>query len=470
MKKILIATIFLLLLSSFTAYASCNFTYYVIDGTACISGILAEKAPDTVVIPSAIDGIEVTRIENAVAVNEKGDVQYHPFDLKGAKKLVISEGITKTAWFTGTQNLEEAVLPKSLKTLPSFAFAGAKKLEKINLENIEVISSMSFDGCLALKEINLLSCKKINTQAFNNIHGLTVKNYNHFDKSVYSPISSVALANDAADIKVYVQNNNGLNNFVITEQKSHDYFDIVGTHVYDSNDGEYITVVYVYPKVAMSDEQASSLITVNGLAAKGMRKDMGIYTLYFNTYGAHETAAIKLQKLGLMSGTSTDNAGKTEFELNRTPTRLEALIMLVRLLGKEDPAKKALKDHPFNDVPEWADGYVTYAYKNNILKGITSTFLGSDTPATSQMYITFILRAAGYSDTSANPDFMYSNPWELAEQIGIGTTEKDLFTRGDMAVISYNALFADTPNNIKLFEKLISDRVITEKAWNTINK
>ncbi|NMB97508.1 MAG: hypothetical protein GYA02_13010 [Clostridiaceae bacterium] len=51
-------------------------------------------------------------------------------------------------------------------------------------------------------------------------------------------------------------------------------------------------------------------------------------------------------------------------------SRIEAAVLLIRLIGEEDAAL-ALQNEKcsFSDVPEWAIGYANYAYKNNILKG-----------------------------------------------------------------------------------------------------
>ena len=46
-------------------------------------------------------------------------------------------------------------------------------------------------------------------------------------------------------------------------------------------------------------------------------------------------AADTLYALGLFKGTGTDADGKPVFDLDRAPTRAEAVTMLVRLLGKE---------------------------------------------------------------------------------------------------------------------------------------
>lgn len=70
-----------------------------------------------------------------------------------------------------------------------------------------------------------------------------------------------------------------------------------------------------------------------------------------------ETAAQELFDLGLFSGTGTDAAGKPVFDLDRAPTRAEAVTMLVRLLGKSDAALAGAWTTPFTDVADWAKPY-----------------------------------------------------------------------------------------------------------------
>ena len=65
-------------------------------------------------------------------------------------------------------------------------------------------------------------------------------------------------------------------------------------------------------------------------------------------------AANQLYAFGLFNGTGTDEHGNPNFELDRVPTRYEAVIMLIRLLGKEGEAKAGVWETPFTDVAEWA--------------------------------------------------------------------------------------------------------------------
>ena len=114
--------------------------------------------------------------------------------------------------------------------------------------------------------------------------------------------------------------------------------------------------------------------------------------------------AAYLYELGLFKGTENG------FELDKQATRIEALVMLIRLLGKEQEALQQTSTHPFGDVPSWADKYVAYSYVKGITSGITSSTFGSRLPISDQQYFTFILRALAYDDKKN--DFV----WNQARQ------------------------------------------------------
>ena len=71
--------------------------------------------------------------------------------------------------------------------------------------------------------------------------------------------------------------------------------------------------------------------------------------------------AAQLKELDLFLGVGVLEDGSTDFDLDRAPSRVEAVTMLVRSLGKGVQAELQPKTHPFTDVPAWADGYVSYA-------------------------------------------------------------------------------------------------------------
>ena len=170
-----------------------------------------------------------------------------------------------------------------------------------------------------------------------------------------------------------------------------------------------------------------------------------------------ETLAGDLKALGLFQGVSD-----TDFDLDRAPSRLEAIIMLIRVLGKEQEALNGDWTHPFVDVPPWADKYVGYAYANGLTKGTSDTQFGAGT-SDAGTYLTFMLRALGYSDVNGI-DFTWLNPYDLARDIGIlpDCVNLTTFWRADVATISYAALQVPLKGETRtLAQKLISARTFS---------
>ena len=153
-------------------------------------------------------------------------------------------------------------------------------------------------------------------------------------------------------------------------------------------------------------------------------------------------AAEELFALGLFTGVGTSEDGTPDFDLDREPTRNEAVTMLVRLLGKEKEAMERTWDIPFTDVAEWAKPYVGYAYFSGLTKGTGDTTFGGSAVITATQYLTFVLRAMGYE---SGKDFQWNRAWELTDAIGLTDgrydAESGSFLRGDVAIISRNALY-----------------------------
>ena len=167
-----------------------------------------------------------------------------------------------------------------------------------------------------------------------------------------------------------------------------------------------------------------------------------------------------LKSLGLFSGVSD-----TDFDLCRAPSRVEAIVMLIRLLGEEQTAKNGDFEMPFTDVPAWAAPYVGYAYKNGLTQGISPTEFGMG-DATAGTYITFVLRALGYSD--ANGDFDWSKPYEFASDLGVlpSFVNVNKFWRADAVTVSYAALSVDMKYKaLSLAEKLMQKNVFTSAEY-----
>ena len=171
----------------------------------------------------------------------------------------------------------------------------------------------------------------------------------------------------------------------------------------------------------------------------------------------YTNCADSLHEMGLFQGTQNG------YDLDRTPTRAEAAVMLVRLLGKEAEAKALTYTAPFTDLKGWEKPYVQYLYSNGLANGTNRTTFNPTGKCTAQMYAVFLLRALGYSDTA---DFSYANAIETAREQGIydtGIINVQNFLRDDAAAASYT-LLSVSPKNSEgtLLDQLVSENAITE--------
>mgnify|MGYP000364109709 FL=1 len=89
------------------------------------------------------------------------------------------------------------------------------------------------------------------------------------------------------------------------------------------------------------------------------------------------SSADRLHEVGLFQGTGTTASGAPQYDLDRAPTRAEAAVMLVRLLGKEADAKALTYTAPFTDLEGWEAPYVQYLYDNKLTTGATATSASS---------------------------------------------------------------------------------------------
>jgi hypothetical protein len=89
-----------------------------------------------------------------------------------------------------------------------------------------------------------------------------------------------------------------------------------------------------------------------------------------------ETLAADLKELGLFKGVS-----KTTFDLNREPSRAEALVMLIRVLGKENEALNGSWSHPFTDVPSGQIHMSDTLMKMDLQMECLALYLAQERPA-----------------------------------------------------------------------------------------
>lgn len=184
---------------------------------------------------------------------------------------------------------------------------------------------------------------------------------------------------------------------------------------------------------------------------------------------AQPAPAQALKSLGLFRG--TDNG----LELDRAPTRMESIIMLIRLLGKDTEALISHYDFPFTDAPTWfnADRYVGYAYANGLTNGTSEKTLSPNNTADMRTVVTLTLRALGYTDGENGS--VWDN-WEtIAADAGLlkdfDNAELSSFLRGDAARVYFAALdcrMADGKST--LADTLIENEVFTKEQYATAKK
>ena len=175
----------------------------------------------------------------------------------------------------------------------------------------------------------------------------------------------------------------------------------------------------------------------------------------------YDAVAEDLAAIGVFRGTSDG------FELDRAPTRSEAAIMLVRLLGAEDEARDAYAagelTMPFTDVGATAAPYVAYLYQQGITNGTSATKFGTGA-CSAKMYCAFLLRALGYEDGT---DFQYADALTFAQEKGFYNPLmfSGTFLRDDLAAVTYQALGTDLKDgSAYLLESLIDAGAIDADA------
>ena len=185
-------------------------------------------------------------------------------------------------------------------------------------------------------------------------------------------------------------------------------------------------------------------------------------------------AANSLYALGLVQGYANTN---DRFGLADNLTRAQAVILLERYLGVEDAAKAETAKAPFDDVPAWADAYVSYAVANNLVAGKKDAagrvYFDADAAISEPEFLTLMLRAMGYADKNdGSGDFVWSDPFTLAGKLGMTehTAAAADFKRGDAFVICLGALGAAAKDGKVVADKLMEQNVFTERQYTRAKK
>lgn len=171
--------------------------------------------------------------------------------------------------------------------------------------------------------------------------------------------------------------------------------------------------------------------------------------------------AVGLFSLGLAKGYDTTG---TNFALKDKMTRVQTIVQVIRLLGKEQEALDKNASHPFRDVPAWASPYVGYAYAAGITEGRSATEFDPDGETSAAQFVTFLLRAIGYSERADG--FEWNNPFAFAKGIGMLSVDSacPAFDRGDALEITWNTLYAIAKNGNQVYQNLILSKAFTAEA------
>lgn len=157
----------------------------------------------------------------------------------------------------------------------------------------------------------------------------------------------------------------------------------------------------------------------------------------------YNAMAAALKELHLFRGSMT--AYGQGFDLEKAPTRLQALIMFIRVLGEENEALAWSGETPFRDIQKGSDAekYVGYAYSKGYTNGYSATAFKPAGTVNAYQYTEFLLRAMGHS-SAANTNL--ADTLERAQLAGVLTAgeaamlRSSPFLRAELVYLSYYAL------------------------------
>lgn len=252
------------------------------------------------------------------------------------------------------------------------------------------------------------------------------------------------------------------------------------TIAYDSGAVIDVTTGTVVPSGTAMTSQRPYMAAENTVLRATITSDtavlapQGYYALTSSGETDYNQLAGALKAMGLFKGTGT--AYGSGYDLELAPTRIEGLVLFLRLVGEEKAALAYVGDCPFVDVPDWGRQYVSYAYYRGYTKGvdIDLKLFGSYSTISSGEYLTFVLRALGYQDSGANPDFTWDTALTRAQALGCITAGEAVllgpanpFLRAQVAYMSYYSLSASRKAGGSLQSYLISSGALSQSVVNT---
>ena len=187
----------------------------------------------------------------------------------------------------------------------------------------------------------------------------------------------------------------------------------------------------------------------------------GPYTFRYSNATDYNAIAAALKTMHLFQGSFTGYGDGYDLEV--APTRLQALIMFIRVLGEEDAALAYSGSTPFTDIAagSQSEKYVGYAYSMGYTNGYSATTFRPSQTVTASQYMEFILRALGYSSASnTNLSGTLSNA--LVNGVitagELASLQDGTFLRADLAYVSYYALDAAMAGSGQTLREMLQDK------------
>lgn len=230
-----------------------------------------------------------------------------------------------------------------------------------------------------------------------------------------------------------------------------------GSAVIDATAGQTLaagTLLPAYHQVLAGENTTLRLTVTSDTAVLALE---GEYTVTGGSGVDYNAMADALAEMGLLQGTGVSYG--SGYELERTSMRIEGLVMFIRLLGEERAALQSTAPNPFADVPTWAERYVAYAYEKGYTTGTGvaadgTMYFSPNATISAEEYMTFLLRALGYSDSGKDPDFSWQTAMTDGVTYGVlrekerAAIEDDDFLRSRLVYLSCCGLAAHRKDGV----------------------
>lgn len=210
-------------------------------------------------------------------------------------------------------------------------------------------------------------------------------------------------------------------------------------------------------------EDTSAAFTVTSKTA--VVDYQGPYSFTYSQAVDYNAIAAALKQLNLFRGSYTGYG--QGYDLEAAPTRIQALIMFIRVLGEETDALSGTGATPFTDVAKGSntEKYVAYAYRKGYTNGYSKTLFKPNQTITVNQYMEFMLRALGYSSTATSDlsdTLVRAMDSDVINAPELAMLKSGPFLRAELVYVSYYALDATVSGSgLTLQKKLLNKGVFT---------